>query len=353
LITVLITGAGAAGTKGTLYSLRLISSRRILTVGVDINSDVVGKYLCDKFYKVPKPTRGTRGEFISKLLWICKREHVKVILPQVNEELSVLATYRDLFEDYWTKIAISTKEAIEMANSKYEFMGVARGIGVPTPKYYLVNTFTQLEKCMTKLGYPEKLVVLKPPVSRGMIGLRIVDESINRKKFFYAKKPDKNVYVKKEELGFLGERFPRLLVMEHLSGKEYSVDVLSNKENVFVVVPRTRDLIRTGITFNGTTEKNEEIMEYSEKLTKEMKLEYAHGYQFKLDGDGVPKVLECNPRIQGTMGLATFAGANIIYGAVKLCLGEKIPKFNVRWGTRLMRDWGAICVRNEKKVGEM
>lgn len=350
-VNVLVTGVGAPGTIGTLYSLKQ-PKRKIRTIGVDMRKDVLGKYLCDKFYQVPEPVD---AEFMRKMLRIFRKEKIAVVLPQVNEELFLLAIFRDRCARLEsTRIAISHYRSIALANNKHDLMEVSKEIGVPTPRYYSAETFTQLQKYIYKLGYPEKKVVIKPPISRGMVGLRIIDSSIDRKKSFYGEKPEKSViYIKKEELNFLGEKFPRLLVMEYLSGKEYSVDVLATKNDVVAIVPRTRDLIRTGITFIGTVEKNEEIISYSRKLSEKIGLEYAHGYQFKLDDQGTPKIIECNPRIQGTMVLSTFAGANIIYGALKMALDEKLPKFNVKWGTRLFRDWGAISIFNEKLGAEV
>lgn len=341
-ICCLITGAGAPGTIGTLYSLKK-TKRQIRTIGVDINGDAVGQYLCDAFYQVPRPSEDC---FVGRILEICEKEHVDVVLPQVNEELLKLSPFR--YNS--VKIAISDTEVINAVNDKSLLMYYAKMAGVPTPEYHVVETFTQLEQSLFKLGYPEKKVVVKPPVSRGMIGLRIVDDSLDRKKAFFTEKPEHSIYVKRQELNFLGEKFPPLIAMEYLPGKEYSVDVLSKKNKAVVVVPRTRDLMRTGITFTGTTEKNDEIIRYSKKLTEKMGLEYAHGYQFKLDDEGKPRLIECNPRIQGTMVLSTFAGANIIYGAVQLALGEKPPKYSVKWGTRLFRDWGAIGVLDNEVI---
>ena len=107
-------------------------------------------------------------------------------------------------------------------------------------------------------------------------------------------------------------------------------------------------MIRSGITFNGTVEKNEELIEYSKKLSKEIGLRYAYGFQFKLDKNNTPKLLESNPRVQGTMVLATFAGVNVIYGAVKHALSERVPEFDIKWGTKIMRYWGGIGVTEEK-----
>jgi len=348
-LTVLITGAGAPGIKGTIYSLKNnFDKRRIKTVGVDIKKDVVGRYLCDAFYQIPRPSDDA---FIPTLLHICKKEKVDVILPQVTDELLPLSEHKGEFEEIGTKVAISERDAILRSNNKYELMKVASELKLPVTKFYLVNNFKELKRCAENLGWPEKLVVVKPPVSSGMRGFRIITESIDRKSTFFGEKPSET-YVKMNELkSILGDSFPDLLVTEFLSGMEYTVDLLT--ADTTTVIPRTRDLIRTGITFNGTVEKNEEIIQYSRKLSKKLNLKYAYGFQFKLDDRGVPKIIECNPRVQGTMVLSTLAGANIIYGAVKYALGEEVPRFRIRWGTRLLRYWGGIGVYKERIVGEI
>jgi carbamoyl-phosphate synthase large subunit len=107
-------------------------------------------------------------------------------------------------------------------------------------------------------------------------------------------------------------------------------------------------VMKSGITFHGTAEKNDAIIEYSKKLSEKLQLEYAFGFQFKNDDNNIPKLLECNPRIQGTMVLSTFAGANIIYGAVQRALNEPVSSSDIKWGTRIMRYWGGIGIQDEK-----
>ena len=47
-IAVIVTGAGAPGIQGTLYSLKQnYDNRSFHVIGTDINDFVVGKYLCD------------------------------------------------------------------------------------------------------------------------------------------------------------------------------------------------------------------------------------------------------------------------------------------------------------------
>ena len=338
-VRVLITGAGAPGIRGTLYSLKTNwDNRKIITIGVDMKADVVGKYLCDKFYQIPP---ASSEEFIPTLLDICEKEEVDVILPQVTAELYPLSKHKRDFEKIGTKVAVSGYEAIELANSKKELMKIAKKVGVPAPEFYAVRTWDELESSAEKLGFP---FVVKPPVASGMRGFRIVYKNINRKEVFFKEKPDSSKVTMEELHNILGDEFPELLAMEYLPGREYSVDILSSADNVHVVVPRRRDIIRTGITFAGTVEKREDIIEFSERLTLEIGLEYATGLQFKEDENGIPKVIESNPRIQGTMVLSTVAGANVIYGAVKLALGEELPEFRVRWGAKLLRFWGGVGV---------
>lgn len=347
-LTVLITGSGAPGIKGTIFSLQNNWDKRdIRIVGTDIKEEVIGTYICDSYYQIAKPNT---QDYLDQLLEICDKESVSVLLPQNTAELSILAKNRGLFEKQGTGIALSNNNAIDTANNKDKLLQCAEKLGVPTPQSYLVNTSEKLIEQATKLGWPNQSIVVKPPESNGMRGVRIIDESVDLKTKFYVEKPS-SLYINMETLlGILGEEFPELMVMEYLPGTEYTIDILMD-EVTNVIVPRRRDVISSGITFQGTTENNHELITYSRKLATEIGLTSAFGFQFKLDYNGVPKLLESNPRIQGTMVLSTFAGANIIYGAVKQVLGEPIPEFNINWGSKIIRYWGGMGICNKKIVG--
>lgn len=346
-INVLITGSGAPGIKGTIYSIKNnFDSREIKTIGTDIKNNVVGKYFCDKFYQIPRPLD---PGYLEQLLSLCKKEHVDVLLPQNTSELLVLAENKKKFEVIGTKVTVSDPEAITIANDKFKIMQFAKKIKIPTPDFYLVTDFDKLLECAMKLGWPEKAVVIKPPMSNGMRGVRIIDESANLKESLYLDKPT-NLYLPMDFLkSIIGFSFPPLLIMEYLPGDEYTVDIL-NADKI-TVVPRKRNVIKSGITFEGMVENNEEIVNYSRKLAEKLNLKYAFGFQFKLDNDNIPKLLESNPRIQGTMALSTFSGANVIYGSLKYALGENVPDFYINWGTKILRYWGGIGLRDENTLG--
>jgi len=194
-------------------------------------------------------------------------------------------------------------------------------------------------------------VVVKPCFSNGLRGVRILTKRHLSPNFFFNEKPN-GLFITLEELERILENGfnQKIVVQEYLPGDEYTVDVFRWK-NIVVSIPRKRLSIRSGISFNNIVEKNEEIINLSNKLSKVLDLKYCFGFQFKLDEKGVPKILESNPRVQGTMVASTFAGFNMIFLCVLVEINEKKAleliascKDNISWGMKFKRYWGGISV---------
>ena len=147
----------------------------------------------------------------------------------------------------------------------------------------------------------------------------------------------------------LGDDFPDLIVTEYLPGKEYTIDVFRSNKSI-TVIPRIRHEVRSGITFSGEVIKNDDLIKYCKIISEELNMENCYGFQFKLDENNVPKILESNPRIQGTMVMATIANANIIYASVKKALGEEVVNFKVNWGTKFLRYWGGVGIDSNNSI---
>ncbi len=346
ILRVLVTGCGAPGIAGTLYSLRKnFDNRPVHVSGTDINPRAVGRFLCDAFYQIERPER---PEYLEKLAEICEDQAIEVLIPQNTAELALLGKERESFAKRGTKLAVSNENAIELANNKQSLLNLAAGKDVPVPSSQTTDTFSELFEIAKQLGWPSQRIVVKPPVSNGMRGVRIIDEKCDLKSMFYSEKPSSLLTTMEQLRTILGDQFPDLMVSEFLPGDEYTVDVLGGKQ--MTIVPRKRDSIKSGITFEGSVEKREDIIEDVRILSKALGLEYAFGFQFKLDKHQVPKLLECNPRVQGTMVLSTLAGANIVYGAAKQALGEEVPSFSINWNAQLIRYWGAVGTSQDRVV---
>lgn len=347
VITAIITGGGAPGIVGTIYALRNNPdgvSFEITTT--DINDDVVGKYLADRFYKVPPPES---EEYIPILQKIARREEVKVIIPQTTREIIVLSKNMEEFANLGVTITVSFPESIRIANDKFLLLEKAKEIGVPYPSYYLTNSEASLIEAVKLLGYPEKKIVIKPKISSGMRGLRILSEEPWNVRRFLSEKPE-GVEISLNILLDILHRgnWPELLVTEYLPGSEYTTDVFRGKYGI-VVIPRLREKIRSGITFDAKVDLRVDLIEYSMKLAEALNLMYCFGFQFKLSKENIPKLLESNPRVQGTMVTSVFAGFNLIYYSVMEALGKsvKIDNFNLKNGLKFKRYWGGVATNKD------
>lgn len=355
-VRVLITGAGAPGTRGTIYTLRHNpDGTHVEVVGTDVNTEVVGRYLVDRFYRVP-PAEG--DEYLPSLIEVCRKEGITLVLPQTTREAHVLAKVREDLLRQGIRVAVSGFQALSIANDKARLLGAFAELGLPYPRYRLAQSEQELIDAAEALGYPSSPVVVKPPVSSGMRGLRILKEGAWDVRRFLVEKPDGVETSLMDLIKVLrrGSQWPTLVVTEYLPGPEYTVDAFRGK-GLFVAVPRVRRAIRSGITFVAEIDQRSDLKTYSRQAAEAMGLEYAFGFQFKLDEKGVPRVLECNPRIQGTMVASVFAGYNIPWFTVRELMGlpvrrEEVANQAVR-GVKFYRYWGGVGVLDDTTLGEI
>jgi carbamoyl-phosphate synthase large subunit len=345
-IKILITGAGAPGAPGIIKSLRKITERKIEIYGGDANiSNSVGVGLLDKIFQIPF---AESSDFIEKILAICLNEKIDIIIPLVTRELFLFASNKNLFLKNGIAVSVSDPEPLNIANNKYLLMKYCRENNIPVPDFYLVKSLAEFKEAATLLRHPDRKICFKPPVSNGLRGFRIIEESQDRLLSLLNDKPN-NVFIGFEEFISIcnsGSFFPELILMEYLPGDEYSVDVLANNGKYISAIPRSRDHIKMGISFVGTVVEDKEIIDYSRKVVEGLKLNGNIGLQFKRDKDGIPKIIESNPRVQGTIVLCTAAGENMVYEAVKIGLGEKITIPEIKWGVKMIRFWDELFLDN-------
>lgn len=346
-IKILITGCGAPGISGTVHSLRNnINNEKVYLIGSDTNNEAVGKFFCDSFEVISSCKN--EKEYLRDIEKLVHKYSINVILPQNTLELPILSRKKKYFSDLGVEIVISEYESIKKANNKYGLMKAAASLSLPTPKHFTVSNFSDLKTAAQNLGWPDKKIVVKPLESNGSRGVRIIDEKISLIDEFFNQKPG-SLYIKLEMLErILGKNFPELLVMDFLDGDEFSVDVFRYKKNI-MVIPRIRKNIKSGITFSGKVVKNKMIEEFSEKLAVGLNLNYCFGFQFIMK-DQIPYIIECNPRVQGSMIISTLSNANIIYNSIQAVLGNSISPMNIDYNTSFSRFWGGISHKSDKKI---
>lgn len=345
-LRILITGCGAPGIRGTLYALKHNPDRiKISTVGTDMNPRAVGRYWVDSFHTVSGPED---SGYIQNICNIVTKEAVDILIPQTTREIAILSRHKNKLSKI-TRVMVSDAPAIDSANNKWKLLETYKYLNLPHPAYHLARTENQLREAVLKLGYPERPVVVKPPVSNGMRGFRVLREDHWDLQRFLQEKPSGEDLSLDGLIGIIrrGNEWPELLVTEYLPGPEYSVDAFIG-HNSSVAIPRLRRAIRSGISFDNLIELRPDLIDLTLRAAKHLGLKYAFGFQFKLDADSVPKVLECNPRVQGTMVAGVFSGVNVIWLSVLELLGK--PYQTIRQPSTpvsFQRFWGGLGITKD------
>ena len=336
-IHVLMTGAGAPGGPGILKCLQKEPGVRVTVA--DAAADVAGRYLVEDFLQLPP---GDDPRFAETVLNACRTRGIQIILPLVSRELIPLAQSRASFASAGIRIPLSATESLEIASNKSRLYEFLQWRGLPVPDFRVATSIGEWSQALKELGYPGKAVCFKPSISNGGRGFRVLDSGMDRRKLFFEQKPD-HPFISIEEAQHIlsAGPIPELLVSEYLSGQEYSVDCLADRGRTVIALPRLRIRIRGGITVQGQFVRHEEILAYCEAIIRELRLHGPIGIQVRANAEGRFRILEVNPRLQGTVSSALGAGINLPVLSLLQEFGLPIDpgSLRVRWGTRFLRYW--------------
>lgn len=330
-VTVLVTCVGCVTSPSQIESLRVNpEGRRLKIIGTDAVVPCIGQYIVDKFYQTPF---GNAVGYVERMLEICLRESVDVVFPASHEEALALARRKIEFQKIGTVLAISSASVLELAFNKKTAYQRLKDSGLPCPDFRVVHSINEFEKAAVELGIAKKKIVMKPVLSRGGRGTRILTKSTFATSILN-EKPGSLEANYDETLRALSaldaESFPEIILMEYLPGEIYSVDFLAKDGKALVIVPKLRVLGNPSQTIIGMVKKDTYIEEMTAKISQAFGFDYTVNIEMARSENGVPLPFDFNPRIAASTAFCSAAGANLIYYAVKMALGEKIPHVEVR-----------------------
>lgn len=342
-LNVLVTAAGNVFMPGTLACLRNNGERRIRIVGADMNDDRTILQMCDAAYQVPACSDPS---YIDSLLHICDKEKIDILLPIMSAELNAIAANRERFSNIGVTVSVSSLHALEIANNKRNLFDFMREHEIPCAQYYEIKSCEELRQYAGMIGYPEKRVCVKAQEGSGSRGFRILSETSSRFETFLHEKPSAGVVTLSEMINILEEPavFPELLVMEYLPGAEYSVDLLADQGRVLIACCRKSLRMENSIMLEAEIVENPSALALCTKVCEELKLDGNIGFDLRERSDGMPIIMECNPRITAGIPFFSMAGVNLPYLCVKKLLGEEIPKTTPTYGKIIRRRWMEMAV---------
>lgn len=296
-VRLLVTGAGGPAAVAFLEGL---ADDRGLTVdcwAVDIDPCAAGLYLVPSARRALVP-RGDDPGFVDAVLDICRDEGIDVVVPTVDSELIPVARRVGEFGDLGVAVLGPSLSTLERCLDKWALLQ-ACGPDIPLPRGGLLDDGFD----PASLGWP---VLIKPRRGSGSRGIALIEDQATF------------------------DRLPRdgsLLAQEYLPGPEYSVDVLAYRDgHVAAAVPRSRLKVDSGIAVAGCTLLRPALQEAAAAVARTIGLTSVANIQFREDADGVPRLLEVNPRFPGAMPLTVASGVNMPALAVADLLGRPVPK---------------------------
>lgn len=263
-------------------------------VGVDLSKLAPAIYFADKHYLLDKI--GTIN-YIPKLIEICNKEEIDLIVPTIDTELLILAEYRkEIEESTKAKILLSNDYTIQTCRDKFN-----------TQRFFEENNFL-VPRLLTnedvENGKYEFPLFIKPKDG---------SSSINTFKV-------KN----KKELDFFLDYIKYPMIQEFIEGEEYSIDAFCDFDsNPITIVPRLRIATRSGEIAKGKVIKDIELIEETKKIIEILKPIGHIIIQCMKTKRGI-EYIEINPRFGGGTPMSIAAGADSCEFLYRLFRGEKL-----------------------------
>lgn len=263
-------------------------------ITADISNTAPATYFGDKNYIIP---RIGEENYVESIIDICNKENIKLIIPTIDTELTIMAENKEFIEDKTeAKVLISDKRVIDICRNKKN-----------TNKFFEENNF----------GAPREIILKDIEEENYQFPLFIKpldgSSSINTFKVNNEK-----------ELMFFREYIKNPIIQEYIEGKEYTIDAFIDFDGQpITIVPRERIATRSGEISKGRIVKDRELINEVKKVIEVLKPIGHITFQCMKTNDGI-KFIEINPRFGGGAPMSIKAGANTPLNLYKLLLGEEL-----------------------------
>jgi hypothetical protein len=273
LTNVLLYPSGSLVAQEIHDSLKYV--RNIKVYGTDIDESNFSFFYMEN-YIVGCPLICDEENAINFLKKIIKDNNIQIIFPCFDSAIYLLKKYEDVLNVF---VVAPDLNVIKICNSKLETYNLLKE-HINTPKIY--------KKTDTEIVFP---LYSKPIVGYGSRNHKIINNYDDMQKV----DTDHN------------------LILEYLSGNEYTVDCFSNfKGELLYFQPRKRIKTSNGMCILGKTE-NININHFAETINKIIKMSGAWFFQVKYNEKNELKLLEIACRIPGAMCINRVRGINFAY----------------------------------------
>jgi carbamoyl-phosphate synthase large subunit len=266
--------------------------------GADSSSYAPAFRYCDHVVLLPRV--GEAG-YADKLLALCRKNKIDMVVPLIDPELEVLAARYDDFRSNGIMAVVSPAKTIEIAFDKYQTYLHAKKAGIAVPE--TVTTIEEALKLIAsgKLSWP---IIVKP------------------------RKGSASMYVynchNEDELQLAFRNCPGPVIQQFVSGEEYGYDIFCDGDFKPVSVFCKRKIaMRAGETDKAVSVNDKKLMDLGVKIAQAFPVFGPADADVKMGKNG-PMLLEVNPRFGGGYPCSHLCGADFPAKLIAICKGQKL-----------------------------
>jgi carbamoyl-phosphate synthase large subunit len=273
-------------------------------LGMDCSKIAPAAYLVDEFFHVPCCTD---PEFVPRVLDICLKRRVNLVVPTIDTELAVYAACSEKFARAGIAVLVSSPETVEICSDKIRTHDWFVQNGLPT-----VRQATPQE-VLRDLGTWRFPLIAKPRWGSASAGVV-------------------RVYSAEMLLAISHERHD-LIIQELAIGQEHTVNLLVDRSGQCVcAVPHLRMEVRAGEVSKATTVKHAGLMDLTRRVVQHLPDAYGPlNIQAFIGPENRIMLIEINPRFGGGFPLAFRAGAHFPRWILEELLGIAPPSSFTNW----------------------
>jgi predicted ATP-grasp superfamily ATP-dependent carboligase len=249
------------------------------------------------------------SDFVDFLRRELSHHSYRMLLPMEDETSTLIAQHHREFSQL-TFLPVVPAEKLEFARSKDKVLKTASQKGIPIPKTWFINSISDLETMKNIFTYP---VVIKPTMGSGALGIT------------YPQNPAELM----EHYQSVHKRFPYPMIQEYIprEGPGYGASFLIDEQGrvkASFVHKRLREYpVTGGASTLRESVRYDDIRDMALALLKTLDWFGVAMVEFKVDPrDGIPKLMEINPRFWGSLHLSIEAGVNFPYLLYRMARGE-------------------------------
>jgi biotin carboxylase len=307
-------------------------------IGIAIEKGAVCKSYCDRFYPISFADK-------DQVVEVCRKEKVDGIISFSLESALPTVTY------VANKLGLvsNSEESIKLTQSKFAQRQALEKAGIPVPKYYLIESESDLERVQCR--FP---VIVKPVDSGGSQGVGKVES------------PEKLVEAYHYAISY--SRTSKAIIEEFVDGREFSVEYISHQGKHYFL--QITDKVTSGAPRFVEMQHHQpadippsvwsRIQEMVEGALTALKIENSASHtEIKWNSNDELYIIETGARMGGDFISSDLVrlstGYDFVEGAIKLAINKfETPSFTksmnsgVYFYSKLAPEIGEIIKNHEK-----